>query len=399
MRKRGQGNPIHGAANLILILILLLSLYILFVPPAEREKILDGTTGDDDDNGGGEIEDLTCGENALLCEHPGRLSYLENKEFEHTISSFYLYKSTESVELKDINTIYVTHSSFDERSRNVSLALDDLDSLDNVLISFQAESASGVLSVMLNGEVIYENEVEEEVIDPIKLPKSMLEEENMLTFSVSETGWQFWRKNEYRLVDVKVVGDYTDLSKQQSSNAFFISDDEGANIEFATLTFLPKCDDEDAQGTLYVGVNGMEIFSKAPDCGVSNKVEFDPDFFDAGSNTVIFKTDEGSYFIEQIKVRTRLRDDASVVYHFDIEENQMRDIKVGRKHVDIVFEFVDSGKSLEGDLVVNNHRTGFQTTDPEFEKRIDPYVQEGGNAIRLVPKSNMDITNLYVRYD
>ena len=42
MKKKGQVSTAPGAANLIMVIILLLSLYILFVPPAERERILEG---------------------------------------------------------------------------------------------------------------------------------------------------------------------------------------------------------------------------------------------------------------------------------------------------------------------------------------------------------------------
>lgn len=399
MRKKRAESAAPGAANLIVAIVLLLALYILFVPPAEREKILEGgtdtSTGDDDT---GDDDDSLLNESTLLFEQPGRLSFLENKEFEHTIPPFTLSKSTEAVVLKDIDAVYVTHSASSERSRNVSLDIEDLASLDNVMLAFKIEKASGVLTIELNGEVIYENEVETGVVDPIQLPKSMLEDENMLFFSVSDPGWKFWHTNTYRLSDVKVVGDLTDLSKQRSTNTFYIPTDEGSNVETSSLSFLPQCEEEGA-GTLEVTINGNDVYSTVPDCGVANTIQFNPVILVVGSNNVVFHADEGDYLLEQIKIKTKLREDASIVYHFDLDEEQMRKIRVGTKDVNLKMEFVDTDKAVEGEIVVNDHRTGFHTTEATLTKSLDAYVQKGGNAVRLIPKSTMDITNLIVTYD
>lgn len=395
MRRKGLESAAPGVANLILVIILVLALYILFVPPAERQRILEGNRSTT--SGGGTVSPLDP--SVLLLEQPGRLSFLENKEFEHAISSFPLYRATESRELAALNAVYVTHSTAEARSRNATLLLDDLASIDNVMLSFGVEEGSGVLSIALNGEVIYEDNLgDSAVADPVKLPKIMLRQENVLSFGVSGPGWQFWHTNAYRLTDVKIVGDYTDLSKQQSRNTFFISDDESANIESSSLSFLPKCDEAQA-GTLGITINTASIFSAVPDCGVANTLQFDPKMLAAGTNTVTFHTDAGSYVVEQTKIRTKMREDASVVYHFDINTSDYRRIKVGAEHVDLTLEFVDAGKAKEGELVINGHRTGFYTTERTVQKRIDAYVQEGGNAVRLVPKTSMDITNLIVKYD
>ena len=395
MRRRGQSQAPH-AANLILVIILLLSLYIMFVPPSERARILEGTEPSDDGDtgtGGGQ----TLNSSTLLAVHPGRLSYLQDTEFEHVVPSFYLYSSTESVVLKDLNAVYVSSSAFGQtRSRNVTLSLDDVASLKNVLLTFEAETARGVLTIVLNGEVIYENEIVSQVVEPIRLSEASLKEENELSFSVSSPGWRFWQPNEYRLEKVRIVGDRTDLSKQQSTNIFYISPEEASNVQSATLSFLPKCENP---GPLQVLVNGNIVFSNVPDCNSQNRLQFNPQQLFQGSNNVVFAADSGSYLLEQIKVSTKLREDASVVYHFDINSSQMSKLRLGTKHVTLKLEFVDSGKEQEGELVVNGHRSGFFTRDRVFEKRIDAYVQEGGNAIRLVPKTTMDVANLVVKYN
>ena len=400
MRKKRAESLAPGAANLIIVIVLLLSLYILFVPPSEREKILEGGIdrgGDNGNNGGGD-DDSLLNESTLLFEQPGRLSFLENKEFEHTIPPFSISKSTEAVELKGIDIIYITHSAGSERSRNVSLGIEELDSLDNVMLAFQIEKASGVLTIQLNGEVIYENDVETEVVDPVKLPKSLLEDDNLLIFSVSEPGWKFWHTNTYRLTDVKVVGDLTDESKQRSTNTFYIPTDEGSNIKTSSLSFLPQCEEIGA-GMLDVTVNGIEVYSTVPDCGVANTIQFNPADLFVGTNNVVFHTDGGDYLLEQIKIRIKLDKDASLVYYFDLTEEQMRKIRSGTKDVDLHIEFVDTGKIVEGEYIVNDHRTGFSTDETTLKRSLDAYVQKGGNSLRLIPKSTMDITNLIVTYD
>lgn len=379
-----------SAASLIFLILGVIILYILFIPPAERERLLEGTTTPTTPGTG-----MVLNKSLLLLEHPGKLSFLKERTMEHTIPDFFLLQTSESKELKRLNTVYITTSS-GRKTTNRTFGLENLESLENVMLSFQAKRARGILTIKLNNEIIYENELREASAESVSLPKELLSEQNFLEFSVSDSSWPF-RENVYSLESMKITADVTDMGKQKSNNIFYISPEEAYSIEKAYLYFLPTCK-ADENNYLEISINGMLIFSGMPECGSQNKFEFSREVLKDGNNYVLFQTKAGSYTVEQIKVRTNLKENPSVVYYFSVTPEQQKDIQYNRKTATLVLEFVDDIKDKEGEVIVNGHRIGFFTKKRTFEKVISGYIQSGGNnAVEVIPKSTMEIVNLYVK--
>ena len=94
--RKAQGGI--NAAVLVAVIAGLIILYILFLPEAEREALLENKSvesvsrGDDDD----EDEDV------LLREFPGRLDTVEGV-LDKTIPNIYLFEKTDAKELEKIN--------------------------------------------------------------------------------------------------------------------------------------------------------------------------------------------------------------------------------------------------------------------------------------------------------
>ena len=61
---------------------------------------------------------------------------------------------------------------FDKRIKIVKFVIDDLDNVENVVLSFSAPKRKGILSIKLNGELIYEYDINKLNIEPIKLKKN-----------------------------------------------------------------------------------------------------------------------------------------------------------------------------------------------------------------------------------
>jgi len=99
----------------------------------------------------------------------------------------------------------------------------------------------------------------------------------------------------------------TDISRQEGQNTFFISENEKLNMEKASLRFIPECR-QDEVGKLEVMINYNQISSNVPDCKTVNMYSFSPAILDSGDNEIIFKTGDGSYRIEQIRVDTFLKE-------------------------------------------------------------------------------------------
>lgn len=396
LKKKTQANA-GNAAVLVLVIMILIILYVLFLPPSIREDILRGNESNDD-NGNGDDDDDDNGIVILLEEHVGRLDFVGKRDYEHTIPSFYLYKTTDSVEIRKLNPFIVRSAVFDTKGHSTSFMVKDLENTENVILSFNAKRHDGTLTIKLNGNVIFENDISSYNVEPVTLPKDLLLDRNSLDFEVSEVGWKFWLSHEYQLENLRILGDVTDLSKQESSNSFYITSVEKENTERASLKYSPECS-PGFVGRLEVFINNHAVFNGVPDCGILNTHEFSPDLLLTGTNTVTFRTEEGSYLIDLIEVKTRLKDTPSVVYYFELNSSQIDDVRYDRIDVNLSLEFVEEGNVKEARLVINGHELGVYTRDRIYSRIIDPYVQRGSNAVKIVPRDTLDITTIKVQIE
>ena len=396
LNRKGQGAPsanAGSAAVLILIIMIVIILYVLFIPSSEREDLLRGNVTKEK-----EKKEIKENESVLLEVSPGRLDYISEREYEHTIPSFYLYKTTNAVEIKKINPFIVRNAVFDRKSYNLTFFIKDLENTNNAVLSFQAKRHSGVLAIRLNGNTIFESGITSFNIEPISLPKEFLEEQNTLEFSVSDVGWRFWSSNEYQLENIRIIGDVTDVSGQESKNVFYVTSIENNNVERAFVKYSPECS-PDSAGRLDVFINNQFVFSGIPDCGILNTHEFAPDLLLEGSNNIVFKTDKGSYLIDLIQVKTELKETPYVVYYFEINASQYDDILHDELDVNLTFEFVDEEDFKEATLIINGHKTELYTKERIYSKIIDAYVQEDNNALKIIPKETLDIVTLRVKLE
>lgn len=308
-----------GAPQLIIAIVVLVILYILFLPPQDRAELLGDqtTTVTTSGTASSSSPKLVQGRETLLLETPGKIDYSALNELEIPLNAFTLYKTVNAQVLEEFNPIYVKNGVGDKSSKNISFELANLENLDNLQLSFTAKKHSGVLSIRLNGNSIYEFDLETSTPQPIKLKKNMLAKENSIEFSVSNVGWKFWITNEYSLEDIKIIGEVTDTSRQESFNTFYLSEKQGKNLENARLEFNPECKSNDV-GKLNINLNDRTIFSAIPDCGSLNFVDFAPNMVFVGKNKIDFSTEKGSYLIDLIKVELDFEDNQIPVYYFDI---------------------------------------------------------------------------------
>ena len=208
--RKAQGGI--NAAVLVAVIAGLIILYILFLPEKEREDLLENKnkTGQDGTTGNGNEEVVP-----LLKEFPGRLDTVSGIT-DKTVPNIFLFERTDAKELEKINPFMVRNGWFDKKSNTASFSIEDLENTDNVILAFNAKKHNGILTIKLNDAIIYENEIETETVAPIKLNRNLLKDQNVLEFSVSSVGIKFWKTNEYSLEDVRVIGDITDRSKQES---------------------------------------------------------------------------------------------------------------------------------------------------------------------------------------
>ena len=379
-----------NAAVLVAIIAGLIILYILFLPSVEREKILEGEVK----KSNAEKEE----ENILLREFPGRLDIIKEIE-DKTIPNIFLIETTNAKELERINPFIVRNGWFDKKTKSASFSLDNLENVDNVILSFAAKKHKGTLTIKLNDEIIYENEIATESVEPIRLKKSLLQKDNALEFSVSSVGVKFWSTNEYSLDNIRIIGDITDRSRQEALNVFNVKGEEFFNIEKATLKFIPYCKGVAEVGALDVSINEKNVFSAVPVCEDSYRQVIPTGVFDVGDNTIIFKTNKGSYSIEQIKLEFEAKETKTKVFFFEINETLFKEIKDNDKDVTLTIEFVSDKENKRADLNVNDHLLSLDQEDKFFSKNIKNLIEQGNNFVEIRPRTKLEVVEIRVKVE
>jgi len=401
MNKRGQ--PSGGAAaSLILVILLILVFYILFLPPEERKTLLEKEF-----ENGEEVEEKDLG-HVLLSEEVGRLEFVSKTEYDHNIQPFYLYAVTEATVLKNINPFYIKNGVGDKQDNIVNFKLANLENTDNILLSFSATKREGMLTIKLNGITIFENEVASVNVDPIEIPKEQLQEDNILEFSVSSVGWTFWKTNEYNLQNIKITGDITDVSTQESRNTFQISGTEKNNLQEAYLRFLADCTPGQI-GKLDVSLNGREIFSGIPECGsLSRKIYIDEVYLNSGTNNIVFKTEKGSYLINQILIKTKLKETRTATYYFKVNSTDNENIKTNKVVPKLKIYFVEEEEDRDAKVTIagKDHKCTYDLDQikDDFDKfyywvNIKECIDSGQNYVNIDPETILNIVELRVELE
>lgn len=393
-RRKAQADA-GQASILVLIIMITIIIYVLLLPGPIREDLLNDNDTDNDSSSSGGSSSLRI----LLEETPGTLTALDQSEYSKDLPSVVLQRTTNSRELKRSNPFYVKSSLFTKKTKSIPFTLDNPTLTENVLLSFDVPSHRGILYITLNGEIVFEGEVSNYNAEPVNLDKDLLEERNTLEFYAEGVGLAFWKVNDYSIQNMRIIADITDISGQESKVTFLLPEEIYTNADRLLLKFNPNCNSP-AEGTLHVGLNGIEVFSGIPDCGIINTVEISPKTgLRAEENVVSFRTEAGSYLVDLISVQVKTKDTHSPVYYFDISEDDFETLMKEEYYANLTMEFVDSTEWKEGVLIVNGRQLSIDTKDRLWKRNIEPYLYQGHNAIKIEPEETLDIIKLTIKLE
>lgn len=326
--KRGQEAGAGSAAVFVAIIALMIILYVLFLPPEERARILgeDKVPAEPFEE---EEKEVIEKEEVLLLENPGLLTVRGEDKIHHFIPRVRLFAEASGVVLEEYGAIAVKRSLFDNQPRLLVLGLDDPENTKNVLIDFVVKKGTGDLVVKFNDEEIYEGYIFGGNIEPIKVKDDLLQKTNLIEFSVSSPGLKFWRTNEYYIEKVKAVGTITDVSHLITKNKFYIAEDELRTAKKIELKYYPSCDPKKI-GPLVIKINNQDVYSGTPVCNIKNHIEFGSELIHKGDNDIIFSTTKGDYEINRIDLSSEIEKKEDYVYYFDLDEEYFIEIKEER---------------------------------------------------------------------
>ncbi len=390
--KRGQAAA--GAAILLAIIAAALILFVILIPPQERAELLgpDGTSSGSRAGSSG----TTASGIVLLTASPGKIDYFAENKIEHPLPSVNVYTQTESKVLAEKNTAYAKRGAFSEKNSIFPFVLPSVELTENVLLSFTVVGSEGSIIITLNGEELFTGEVEKGTIPPLRVPKNLLREENEMVFAVSSPGVAFWATNEVSLKDIRIVGDVTQIEAQSSKQVFLISETEKRNMESVKLKFQPNCNGNEV-GVLRITLNGNEIYSGVPDCGVALvPIEFSPSVVNAGENEIIFTAERGTYVLAYVLVESKLKEIDFPAYYFELSSEQYDQVKAAERRVRLQISFVDVVSSKFGDIVFNGHEKHFDTRETTYVADLSEDIVRGVNALKIKPKKTLEIREVRV---
>ncbi|MBI2574470.1 hypothetical protein HYV82_01140 [Candidatus Woesearchaeota archaeon] len=385
----GRKGQAGGAAVLVAAIVGLMLLYILFLPPDERAALLgENTTGPNVSKGIGEDA------RTLLLEKPGTLFKSSQDEFEHHINSFNLFAKSEDRIIKSAESIYIESTRGNIKRKSMAVSIDP-SKTSNLQMSFDAKAHNGRLIVKVNDDEVFNGEAKGQVV--VKLDK--LNEDNVIEMMTEEVGFQFWQKNFYEIRDFKITGTVKILENLESKQSFIIGGEEANNIERASLIYFVDCKPSDS-GTLKVYLNDAQLISNVPDCGSPVKIEADPALIARGQNTLRFAADQGSFLVDQVFVKTRLKEPVEPVYFFEVNATQFSWVKNNTFDAILRMKFVDDKEEKRAELNINNLKTFMDTKrTANFTKNIDSFIVEGNNFIKIVPDTQLNIIELRIRLE
>ena len=392
-RKRGQAAA--GAAVFVAILLGLIIMFIVLIPPPERASLLGEPFPNSNSNSSGSSGHTTITENLLIVE-PGRIDYLGQRDIEHPLPVVNIYTRTESKVLAQKNVATAKRGVFSEEKDAFSFSLPDLQHTEKVLMSFTTEDVQGRLIISLNGEKIYDSDLQVEHAAPIHLPQNLLQEKNQLEFRVSSPGIKFWVTNFISLSNVQLVGEVTGVEAQSSHNVFLVSETEKRNLDRVLLKFQPDCLMNDV-GKLSITMNGESIYDGVPDCDLAFvPIELSPDKINTGENQVVFTAERGTYVLSHVLIQSQLKKLEFPTYYFKLSADQMKMIHNNQRRLRLQLDFVDVVSRKFGELVFNGDELPFDTPESMLPFDLSSDALEGNNALKIKPQTTIEVRELKV---
>ncbi|HME87374.1 MAG TPA: hypothetical protein VKE88_03095, partial [Candidatus Nanoarchaeia archaeon] len=276
-----------------------------------------------------------------------------------------------------------------------SFSVKDVSNTENYVLAYDVATSFGRLLVSLNGENVFDGIVPQGNAEPIVLNQNKILDQNSLYLEATGVGLAFWKLNEYELKNVRVIADFTDVSKREYKNFFIVSATEKENFDNTKLVFVPDCL-TNRVGPLSITINGRMLnYQGIPDCGLLSTIEFDPAILQQGENVITFKADEGNYFIDRVAVKSELKELNYPFYYFELKDDVMKKVSNNTANVSLELVFADR-EDKTGEIIVNGHVSRLSTENASYTKVLNPFVQEGQNSLQIRPITTMNIVDLKV---
>ena len=389
----------EGAAVAIIIIViaLFMTLYLLFIPPAERNKILDGNINDNLDSSSSS-NNLNQGTIELLAESPGLVSPTTESSTIHRIPSVNVFLKDEPQIITLAQSLVVSKGLFSKTIPELKFQTKDLDQTTKVTLFFSVEQSSGELRIKVNGNTFYVEEIKTPGIKIIEIAKSFLKKDNNLELSVSSPGIAVWKTNTYNLKDLGVKQEF-ERKNNEESRTFVVPSQEKVSMKKSKLKYTQVCNFPLSKEVTHLDVliNDQRAYDANIKClSTDDEFEIDTDLLLAGTNTLTFRLEGGDFSFNQIKLETESRTSDRPTFYFSLNDKQINDIKSGDRKIKMHLLLEQNRNIKNARLQINSNEVLMKTDRNTFDLDLKDYVLEGTNFVKVLPVNSFNIIGLKV---
>lgn len=393
MLRSKKGAEIAGQQVMVIIIViaLFMVLYILFIPPEERERLLETNKT------AGLVGTLEDGKLELLAESPGMLTPTTEAATIHRISPVNLILKTEPEISMLAQNLLISNGLFSKSAPTLRFRTENLEEAVKVTLFFSVEKSLGELRVKLNDNTVYTEEVSSG-IKIIEIPKSVLQKDNEILFNVASPGIFFWKVNKYELKDVGVKQEF-EKANTQEERTFVITSEEKGSLTRARLKYFQICNSPSPKElvSLDIFLNDQRIHAAELKCvSTQEEIELDPELLQSGTNILKFRIEEGDFSFAQLSVETESTELDRPTYFFSFSQRQFNDILSGQRKATMHVLMEKSRQNRIAKFLINNNELIMETDKSTFDVDLRDYVAEGTNFIKIVPINSFNMIGLKV---
>ncbi|MDP6845338.1 MAG: hypothetical protein QF460_00035 [Candidatus Nanoarchaeia archaeon] len=377
--RKGKTEVSPTGAVLLLIILAGFLLFILSLPQADRDDILD------------QLESATS--EVLFEETPGAVETTtgSSSTTRYNLANFKLDSEMSSSDTVLVSSLELSSTVFSDDSNIYSFVPDW--TADTIGMSFstfiQNYVGNGQIVILLNGAEVYSGTPIVGNVLRVNLPASgMFQGTNTLEIVLDKQGANIFSSTKLGLTEVSLRTD--SVGKDLVSN-FNFDIDRG---ELVSGTYTAVIRKSGAAVPLQIELNDENIYSEVPLSTILT-VPISADLFNSGDNLLSFSIGEGvSYEVlySDLIVRSRSVENADE-YFFRIDRSQARRIINGR--ADCLLEiFKEGGESDEVVVDLN----GFVSTHSIRAGRVSFEVCDnlvyGGNTISFASDDELNLSSV-----
>ncbi|MEK6948209.1 MAG: hypothetical protein AABX19_03105 [Nanoarchaeota archaeon] len=386
--KRAAGDG-GNVAILIILIALFMVLYLLFVPPEVRDDLL----GESSSNSGSSSSSSERAE--LLAESPGILYPTKTQIGVHDIANMNLFLKTQPKVTDLAQNLIIKNSLFSGSSPRIRFSVSSLSDTIKANIFFNVARFDGELRIKVNGNTIYTEEITSSGIKIVEIPKSYLQNNNEIEFSVSSG---FFSSNVYALENIGVKQEFQ-FKNSEELRTFVLSESERKNLESATISYRQYCNEplENSLTRFEIFLNHKSAFEKKVSClNIDESANIDPKLFVEGSNTLSFNVDDGSFIFSDIELRTKSKEADFPSYSFTVSPETYDKIKNNELKLNLQFLLENNQFNKNARLEINNNEYLMRTDTNEFTLDLKEYIIQGTNFLKIIPSNTFNLVALKV---